>query len=350
MAMQPQNSASMEASRRRASRLQAALGACGLTEQAFADNVPGRPGTAWSRNHRQGRHYDDENRMIKASLRYRFAVVPELVCALLLAVAPAKAADKTDPETDRKAFQAFFFARFPNVAKDDFGNGPYAVNEEMRKQWKEIMEFPPYELALDEGRAEWDKPFANGKHYADCFDNKGEGIRQTYPRFITETGQVETLEGAINRCRIENGEKPLDPMTGMMASLTAVMAESSRGKPFAISIPDDPRALVAYERGKEFFYSRKGQLGISCASCHISPAGERMRGDILAPALGILAAMPIYRSDWGSMGTTIRRISTCSSQTRAVPLNADDEDYRDLEYFLSYMSNGIAIVGPGTRP
>ena len=288
--------------------------------------------------------------MIKPNLSDRFARARNVVCALMLATAPAMAADKTDPETDRKAMQAYFFAKFPQLAKEDFGNGPYAVNEEMRKQWKEIMEFPPYELALDEGHAEWAKPFANGRRYADCFDNEGEGVRQTYPRFMAETGQVETLEGAINRCRLENGEKPLDPMTGLMASLSAVMSESSRGKPFAIVIPDDPRALAAYDRGKEFFYSRKGQLGVSCASCHMSPAGQRLRGDILAPAVGILAAMPIYRSDWGSMGTSIRRISTCSSQTRALPLKPDDEDYRDLEYFLSYMSNGIPVVGPGARP
>ena len=82
----------------------------------------------------------------------------------------------------------------------------------------------------------------------------------------------------------------------------------------------------------------------------MSSAGQRLRGDILAPVVGILAAMPIYRSDWGSMGTSIRRIATCSSQTRALPLNADDEDYRDLEYFLSYISNGIPITGPGARP
>ena len=288
--------------------------------------------------------------MIKPNLSDRFSRARNVVCALMLATAPAMAADKTDPETDRKAMQAYFFAKFPQLAKEDFGNGPYAVNEEMRKQWKEIMEFPPYELALDEGHAEWAKPFANGRRYADCFDNEGEGVRQTYPRFIAETGQVETLEGAINRCRLENGEKPLDPMTGLMASLSAVMSESSRGKPFAIVIPDDPRALAAYDRGKEFFYSRKGQLGVSCASCHMSPAGQRLRGDILAPAVGILAAMPIYRSDWGSMGTSIRRISTCSSQTRALPLKPDDEDYRDVEYFLSYMSNGIPVVGPGARP
>jgi len=289
--------------------------------------------------------------MTKASLRNRWIGALKVAGALLLlAAAPAKAADANEPETDRKAFQAFFFAKFPTLKKEDFGDGPYAVNADMRKQWEDIMQMPPYDLALDEGHGEWDKPFANGKHYADCFDNGGVAVRQTYPRFIAETGQVETLEGAINRCRTENGEKPLDPMTGLMASLTAVMSESSHGKPFAIAIPDDPRALAAYEKGKEFFYSRKGQLGVSCASCHMSAAGERMRGDILAPALGIVAAMPIYRSDWGSMGTTIRRIATCSSQTRAVPLPSYDEDYRDLEYFLTYMSNGIPVVGPGTRP
>lgn len=270
------------------------------------------------------------------------------VCLHLIAALPAKAEDRPSPEMERKAMQAYFFAKFPKVAKEDFGNGPYAVNEEMRKGWKDIMEFPPYEIALDEGRAEWEKPLPSGKHYADCFDNKGVGIRQTYPRFIEKTGQLETLEGAINRCRVENKAAPLDPMTGLMASLSAVMSESSRGKPFAIVIPDDPRALAAFRRGEEFFYSRKGQLGVSCASCHMSPAGERMRGDILAPALGILAAMPIYRSDWGAMGTSLRRLATCSSQTRALPLQPDD--YRDVEYFLSYMSNGIPITGPGARP
>jgi len=282
-------------------------------------------------------------------LLHRFAA-PLGAIAALAALAAAPAPDAVDPKADQKAFQDYFFTKFPSVAHEEFGNGPYAVNEGMRKQWKEIMEFPPYDPALDEGHDEWDKPFANGKHYADCFENGGVGIRQTYPRFNAKTGQVETLDGAINKCRVDNGEKPLPYQTGMMTSITAVMAESSRGKPFAIEIPNDPRALAAYEKGKEFFYSRKGQLGFACASCHVTGAGQRLRGDILAPALGILAAFPIYRSDWGSMGTIDRRFTSCSSQTRAVPLAAQDESYRDLEYFLSYMSNGIPITGPGTRP
>jgi len=271
-------------------------------------------------------------------------------CCALVLLGAAEAPKPSDPKADQAAFQAYFRAKFPKVKTEDFGNGPYAVNEGMRKQWEEIMQFPPYDFALDEGKTEFEAKFANGKSYADCFDNGGIGIRQTYPRFDAKTGQIVTLDMAINQCRVQNGEKPLPYQTGLMTSITAYMAESSRGKPFSIEIPDDPRALAAYEKGKEFFYSRKGQLGFACASCHVTGSGERLRGDILAPALGILAAFPIYRSDWGSMGTIDRRFTSCSAQTRAVPLAPQDENYRALEYFLSYMSNGIPITGPGTRP
>ena len=254
------------------------------------------------------------------------------------------------PATDQKAFNAFFRSRFPEVPAADFANGPYAVNAAMRKQWEEIMQFPPYDFALDEGKTAFEIPFANGHTYADCFRNGGVGIRQDFPYFDAKSGEIVTLDLAINRCRETNGEKPLPYQTGMMASITAYMAETSRGKPFDIKIPDDPRALAAYETGKKFFYSRRGQLNFSCASCHVESSGQRMRADILAPALGILAAFPIYRSDWGSMGTIDRRFTSCSAQMRSEPLPPQDLSYRAVEYFLSYMSNGVPISGPGTRP
>jgi len=50
------------------------------------------------------------------------------------------------------------------------------------------------------------------------------------------------------------------------------------------------------------------------------------------------------------MGTVSRRFITCNSQTRGVPLNAQDDEYRDLEFYLSYLSNGLPISGPGARP
>ena len=72
---------------------------------------------------------------------------------------------------------------------------------------------------------------------------------------------------------------------------------------------DDPRALEAYQKGKEYFYTRRGQLNFSCATCHVQSPGERIRAEVLAPALGILNAMPIYRSEWAGMGTTSRRFT-----------------------------------------
>jgi len=270
--------------------------------------------------------------------------------ALLAVAARAAGTGTTDPAADARAFRDFFVRKFPQVKLQDFVNGPYSMNADMRRQWQEKEEFPPYEFALEAGKQMFAAPFKNGKTYADCFENGGVGIRQTYPRFDETKGEVITLELALNRCRETNGETPLSYVKDDMASLTAYMAFTSRGKPFDIRIPDDPRALQAYENGKRYFYTRRGQLNFSCASCHVQSPGERLRAETLAPALGILNAMPIYRSEWSGMGTISRRFATCNSQIGAVPLEPQSEEYRDLEYFLSYVSNGLPVAGPGARP
>ena len=271
------------------------------------------------------------------------------LAVLLLADATA-VADSADPAAEARAFRDYFFRKFPDVKPDDFANGPYALNEDMRRQWEEKEQFPPYEFSLEAGKELFAKPFANGKHYADCFPDQGIGVRQHYPQFDAKSGKVITLELALNLCREANGEKAISYTGEDMAALTAYMAFTSRGKPFDIQIPDDPRALEAYENGKRYFYTRRGQLNFSCATCHVQNPGERLRAEVLAPALGILNAMPIYRSEWGGMGTTSRRFISCNSQVRGVPLEAQSEEYRDLEYFLSYVSNGSPISGPGARP
>ena len=267
-----------------------------------------------------------------------------------LAASAIAATDAPDPAADAKAFKKFFTDKFPKVKVEDFVNGPYSMNEDMHKQWEEKEQFPPYEFALEAGKEMFSKPFKNGKTYADCFANSGIGIRQNYPYFDEKEGKVVTLELALNRCREANGEQPYSYVKDEMASLTAYMAFTSRGKPMDIKIPSDPRALAAYENGKRYFYTRRGQLNFSCATCHVQSPGERIRAEILAPAYGILNAMPIYRSEWNGMGTISRRFITCNSQTRAVPLEPQSDEYRDVEYFLSYVANGLPISGPGARP
>ena len=269
---------------------------------------------------------------------------------VVLGAQTARAASAVDPQADFKAFRDYFTKRFPKVPLNDFVNGPYSMDAGLRKQWIEIDAFPPYQFALDKGKQMFETPFPNGKTYADCFPNKGVGIRQNYPYFDAKSGEVITLDVALNQCRQQNGQPPLDYSKDDMAALTAYMAYTSRGKPFDIKIPNDPRALAAYQKGEEYFYTRRGQLNFSCASCHVQSAGDHIRTEVLAPALGLVAALPIYRSEWGGMGTTSRRLTSCNSQVRAVPLKPEDPLYRDVEYYLSYMSNGLPISGPGARP
>jgi sulfur-oxidizing protein SoxA len=253
------------------------------------------------------------------------------------------------PEEDRLAFIDYHKKRFPDVAVEDYVNGVYAIDKAAYEQWQQIEEFAPYELALAEGEELFDTPFANGKTYADCFANGGIGIRQDYPYFDTETGQVKTLELEINECREKNGEKPYGYKKGKMASLSAYMAYTSRGNKLNIVIPDDPRALEAYEKGKEYYYSKRGQLNFSCADCHVKSSSMMIRADKLSPALGHPTHFPVYRSKWDDMGTLHRRFDGCNKQVRATPLPAQSEEYRNLEYFLTYMSTGMVVNGPGSR-
>ena len=263
---------------------------------------------------------------------------------------PLLAASDVNPEADRKAFVKYFTERFPKLKLNDFVNGPYSMDAGLRKQWLAKEEFPPYEFAVEKGKQMFNTPFKNGKTYGDCFPNEGIGIRQNYPMFDAKSGKVITLEVAVNRCREANGEKPYNYKKSEMAAITAYMAFTSRGKPMDIKIPNDPRALAAYKKGEEYFYTRRGQQNFSCASCHVQSPGMHIRTEVLAPALGILNALPIYRSAWGGMGTTSRRITSCNSQIRATPLKPNDELYRAVEYYLSYMANGLPISGPGARP
>lgn len=252
------------------------------------------------------------------------------------------------PQEDLKSFRDYYAKRFPGVPFDDFKNGVYSIDKPSREQWEAIEEFPPYELSIENGENLFNTPFANGKTYASCFKNGGKGVRQDYPYFDKSSGQVVTLEGAINKCREANGEKPLAWKKGDIADLSAYMAYTSRGNKFDVKV-DDAGAAKAYEDGKHTFYAKRGQLNMSCADCHQWNAGNRIRADILSPALGHPTHFPTYRSKWGELGTLHRRYGGCNEQVRAKAYSAQGPEYRNLEFFQSYMSNGLEINGPGAR-
>ena len=272
-----------------------------------------------------------------------------LLIAATIATTALPLISNASPEDDLKAFRGYFLERFPNVPLEEFANGVYAIDPASREQWEAIEEFPPYEIAIEEGEELFNTPFKNGKTFASCFRNGGIGIKSDYPYFDTKSGKVKTVELEINECLEKNGEKPLGYSKGKIASISAYMSYTTRGQIIDVKVPHDQRALDAYEKGKQFYYARRGQLNMSCAHCHVDNAGNKIRADILSPALGHLSHFPVYRSKWGGLGTVHRRFGGCNKQVRAKAFKSQSDEYRNLEYFLTYMSNGIPWNGPGAR-
>ena len=268
---------------------------------------------------------------------------------LLLVLTLAAAAASAGPEQDRQAFRTFYEKRFPNIALDEHKNGAYALDAVKREQWLEMEEFPPYEFTVDDGEEVYDTPFANGTTYADCLGSGAPAVKQHFPRFDAGSGEVVTLEQVLNNCRRESGEVELDYLGQEMVSLTAYIAYQSRGARIEVLVPDDPRALAAYEAGKQFYYERRGQLNFACAHCHMQMGGNYLRAERLSASLGHVTNWPVYRFKWEQVGPLHKRFMECNSQVKAQPFAAQSAAYRNLEYFLTYMSNGMELNGPASR-
>lgn len=251
------------------------------------------------------------------------------------------------PAADRLAMREHYQKRFPDIPLEAHKDGVYAFDFDAREQWLELEDFPPYEIAIDEGMELFEEPLADGKQYSDCF---GDGaVKGQYPYFDEEQATVITLELAINDCRDLHGSEALSYESAEIAKLTAYIAFQSRGQIIAVAEPQSKEALAAYQDGKQFYSSRRGQLNFSCTSCHVQLAGNRLRSERISASLGHVSHWPVYRLKWQEVGSLHRRFARCNKQVGAEPLAWQSAEYRNLEYFLSYISNGLPLNGPAIR-
>lgn len=276
----------------------------------------------------------------------RHAATSLLILALICAFGVAVAG----PEDDRKAFVKYYQSLFPDVPFPEFANGIYAFDEDSRRQWQEIEEFPPYEFAIEAGQSLWNEQLPDGSTLADCFGQPTGNIRAAYPRFDADQDRVVTMEITVNECRQDHGLEALPYDSDALISITAYLAYAARGNRVATLIPEDqPGALAAYEAGKRFYYTKRGQLNFACSDCHVTSVGQNVRAERLSASLGHPTHFPVYRSKLGAMISLQQRVASCLNNIRAKPFELQSDEYRNLEYFLSYMSNGLEWNGPGAR-
>jgi sulfur-oxidizing protein SoxA len=130
-----------------------------------------------------------------------------------------------------------------------------------------------------------------------------------------------------------------------MANMEALISMQSRGMPVNVAI-DGPVAEM-WEKGKELYYTRFGQLELSCASCHEQNYGNYIRADHLSQ--GQINGFPTYRLKNAKLNTVHARFKGCVRDTRAETFKPGGDEFIALELYVASRGNGLSVEGPSVR-
>ncbi|MCK0151986.1 sulfur oxidation c-type cytochrome SoxA [Marivita sp. S6314] len=173
-----------------------------------------------------------------------------------------------------------------------------------------------------------------------------KGVRAVYPKWNADAGEMRTLAMQINDCR-ENqmGAEKYKYDSVPMASMEALISVQSRGMPVNVAI--DGEAAPYWEAGKELYYTRTGQLELSCANCHEDNYGNYIRADHLSQ--GQINGFPVYRLKNAKLNTAHGRFKGCVRDTRAETYSPGSPEFVALELYVASRGNGLSVEGPSVR-
>ena len=238
----------------------------------------------------------------------------------------------------------------PNVSPEEYEKRYNKAFGEFTKKMAE--EGNPADMLLDDGKELFHKvDGTQGKSCASCHGQNGvklKGAATAYPKYDTNLKGIKTFGVQINMCREKQmGAKPLKYDSSDQLALEIYTRSLSNGMPIKVSI--DGPARPFFEAGKKFYYTRMGQWNFSCALCHVKYAGQLLRVNLLSNNRRHADHWPSYRLEWAGTGSLQKRIEGCVKNMRAKTSDLHSEEYRNVELYLTYISNGLPIEVPGFR-
>ncbi len=263
---------------------------------------------------------------------------------ILFACLPTLLSASTEPRKHQQQLQDYFLDKAPAIPLSS-----YADDYLQRDNSVTASGLPAYSQQAQQGKKLLTTPFSNGHDYGYCFRSNGIGIGNDYPYFDVLSGQVKTLAMDINGCREENGEPAYEYDHAKMKSILLYMMDTSRRNITNVIMPNDPRAEAAFNQGKNFFFSRRGQLDMACAHCHIDYATKYYGQQKIPPALGLPLRMPRYDSASDTVTTLHEHVNQCLGYTKAKPLPLQSEALRNLEFYLFYVNNTLPLNAPSVK-
>jgi L-cysteine S-thiosulfotransferase len=208
----------------------------------------------------------------------------------------------------------------------------------------------PGMLAVKQGRTIWNRGDGeDGASCASCHEDAAEalrGVASRYPVYDEDLGRLVNLPQRINLEReTRMGAVPLPYESEDLLALTAFVANQSRGMPLEVDITGEARPY--FERGREMFNTRMGQLNLACTHCHDGLTGQKLRGDVISQ--GQVNGFPIHRLMWNSMASRHRMLEWCNTSLRAEPFEYGSEQYLELELYLAWRGRGLPLEAPAVR-
>ncbi|WP_170766130.1 sulfur oxidation c-type cytochrome SoxA [Ruegeria lacuscaerulensis] len=189
---------------------------------------------------------------------------------------------------------------------------------------------------------------AAGKSCASCHDGAEsfKGLQASMPKVDAESGKLVVMEDLINKCRTEHMEADVWKWSGAdMQGIVALIGLQSRGMPMNVAIDGD--AALYWEQGREMYYTRFGQLELSCANCHEDNWGNMIRADHLSQ--GMINGFPTYRLKQAKLISRHNRFRGCIRDTRAETFAEGSDEFRALELYVASRGNGLSVETPAVR-
>lgn len=207
----------------------------------------------------------------------------------------------------------------------------------------------PGMIFVDQARDVWDvADGSEGKSCATCHEGPETlaGVRAVYPKWNEAAGEVRTMEMQINDCReTQMGAEKWKYDGGDMVNMTALISSVSRGMPVNVAI--DGPAQSTWEKGKEIYYTRYGQLELACSNCHEDNYGNMIRADHLSQ--GQINGFPVYRLKNTKLNAAHSRFRGCIRDTRAETFAVGSPEFVALELYVASRGNGLSVEGPSVR-
>lgn len=209
----------------------------------------------------------------------------------------------------------------------------------------------PGMLAVEEGGEIWETvEGTEGKSCATCHGDASEsmaGVGANYPKWDEDSGKPINIELQINKCRVENmGAEPYPFDKGGQKPLTAFIKHQSLGQPVALDLSQGDMQSW-WDKGKELYYRRTGQLNLGCANCHEDYNGTYIRADHLSQ--GNANGFPTYRLKQAALVSIHNRFRGCIRDTRAEYPAAFSDELMALEVYVTWRGSGLSVETPAVR-